>query len=128
MLKKQTMLLIMTAVMVLVLATAADAAVPNNSVIIGSKAFSIDYLMVPANIDEINQALADAGLVPVFYQLDGVATDFTDVFTSQPMTDEQEKALPAITYKDGSGNTTQYASGNGDADSDEDEFIVVDIQ
>ncbi|MFA4884493.1 MAG: hypothetical protein WC601_01730 [Desulfotomaculaceae bacterium] len=113
MLKKQTMALVITTVMVLVLATVAGAAIPNNSVIIGNKAFSIDYLMEPSHIDEISQALDEAGDAPTYYQLNGVVENLTDVFTGQPITVQQEEALPAITYKDGSGNVTQYASGNG---------------
>lgn len=95
-------------------ASVAYAAVPNNSVVIGSKAYSIDYLMVEANIPEINQAVAENGNNPIFYQLPGVAETWTDVMTSQPATPEQIAAWPEITYKDAQGNVTRYGAGNGE--------------
>ena len=90
-------------------------AIPNNSVIIWSKAYSIDYMMKENNLGEINQAIAQAGLKPIYFQLPGVAEVFTDVFTMAAATPDELTALPEIDYTDAQGNKTTYAAGFGDA-------------
>lgn len=92
----------------------AIAAIPNNSVIIGAKGFSIDYLMLSHALPEINQAIAEAGDAPIYYQLDGTNEVFADVFTNQPITPQNMQALPQITYKEGDGKVIVYAEANGE--------------
>ncbi len=86
---------------------------PNNSVIIWSKAYSIDYLMDESHIGEINQAIGEAGSHPIYFQLSGVAEVYTDVFTMAAATPAALAALPEIEYKDAQGNKTTYAAGFG---------------
>ena len=115
-LKKRIIALVLS--FTLLMTSVAYGAIPNNSVIIWSKAYSIDYLMDESHIGEINQAIAEAGPHPIFFQLPGVAEVFTDVFTMAAATPAELAALPEIEYKDAQGNKTNYAAGFGEAIND----------
>ena len=92
----------------------AYGAIPNNSVIIWSKAYSIDYLMDEIHLGEINQAIAIAGPHPIYFQLSDVAETFTDVFTMDAATQTELAGLPEIEYTDAQGDKTTYAAGFGE--------------
>jgi hypothetical protein len=107
-------ILVVTLVFLMLMTSCAYGAIPNNSVIIWSKAYSIDYLMDESHLGEINQAIADAGLRPIYFQLTGVAETFTDVFNMAAATQTELDSLPEIEYTDAQGNKTTYAAGFGE--------------
>ena len=96
-------ILVVTLVFLMLMTSCAYGAIPNNSVIIWSKAYSIDYLMDESHLGEINQAIADAGLRPIYFQLTGVAETFTDVFNMAAATQTELDSLPEIEYTDAQG-------------------------
>ena len=112
---KRLIVLTTALVSLLLMTPCAYGAIPDNSVIIWSKAYSIDYLMEETHIGEINQVIADAGMHPIYFQLSGVAETFTDVFTMIPATQTELAGLPEIEYTDAQGNKTTYAAGFGEA-------------
>ncbi len=127
MFKKPTKVIVVVALMLMLMTPTVGASIPKDSVIIGDKAFSISYLMISENLAEINQALADAGLVPIYYQLTGMNDVFTDVFSNLPISAQELANLPQITYKNSLGNITHYAKGNGEPIVTTEEFKVVAI-
>ena len=81
---KKHRVLALVLVFMMLMTSVAYGAIPNNSVIIGDKGYSIDYLMDEGNLAEINEAVAANGLNPIYFQLDGVADSFTNVMRSLP--------------------------------------------
>jgi hypothetical protein len=113
---KKHRILALVLVFMMLMTSVAYGAIPNNSVIIGDKGYSIDYLMDEGNLAEINEAVAANGLNPIYFQLDGVADSFTNVMNGIVATQAELYALPAITYKDASGQITVYDPAFGESD------------
>ncbi len=82
-------------------------AIPNNSVVMGNKAFSIDAIF--AGVDGIQEALDGAG-GKLYYSLEGVTDDFVGLFSGQPMTEEQKAELTNIQYVNADGSIDVYAN------------------
>lgn len=118
--KRHIRILSLAIAFVFLFSSVAMAAIPVNSVILNDKAYSVEYLMDPANLQEINeQAAAASDSGNLFYNLEGQTDGWYGIMTQQPVSDEDLAALPEIEYKDAEGNVTRYAAGNGDPVSDE---------
>ena len=91
--------------------TVAMAAIPNESVIIGSKAYSIDCLFNNAYTAQINADLAVSNGI-LYFNMNGGG--WKDIITGHVVTNEQMTALPNVTYIDKDGKSSIYAKGNGD--------------
>ena len=113
---KKVKMLALVLTFVMLFATAASAAsIPNDSVIIGDKGFSIGFLTNPAKAAEIQTALDNLGAGPLVYQIEGLTTGWTSIMTGIPLTAVEVAAFPAITYKDDNGVITNYPAGGGGA-------------
>ena len=118
--KKKLSLLAMASIGATVVAAApqAHAEIPNNSIIIGDQAFSIQYLFQPGAKEEINNAITSFMSTnpngKIFFQLDGMNTQFTDIFSGEPASEQELNSLPEITFKDENGNLRKFAAGNGE--------------
>jgi len=119
---------VLVVVSVLLFATGAYAAVPNDAVIIGDKAFAIGYLTDPNNASEIQQALDNADPGNIWYSIEGVTTGWTGVFFGNVATEADIAAFPQIEYKDPQGAITVYAAGNGDVIGGGGDFEVIAIE
>jgi len=64
--KRQTRIITLVALMIMLATVIAEAAIPNENRIIGDRAFCIGYL-ASDNFAGNNQALVDAGSVLVYY-------------------------------------------------------------
>lgn len=109
--KKLTLGVISGVCMLFFSVSSAIAAIPGNSIIIGSKAYDIKLLFNPNYINQINSALASANGV-MYYNLGGDA--FYNIMTGIPVTNSQMSQLPAVTFVDSQGNETTYGAGNAD--------------
>jgi len=114
--------------MVLLLATGAYAAVPNDTVIIGDKAFAIEYLTNPSHAAEIQQALDNADPGGIWYSIEGVTQGWTSIFTGNVATASDIAAFPQIEYKNAQGEVTVYESGNGGVIDDTGDLEVLSIE
>lgn len=83
--------------------------IPKNSVIIGTKAFSLDYAGRPENTKEIQEAL-DSNPGPVYYNHGNASNLWVNLSTGLPVTNKIIELLPKIIYKDAGGNVTVYAA------------------
>lgn len=97
-----------------VIGTSALAALPNNTLIVGTKACSIEYLFDSASGVVINDWLSSETYSTVWYQLDGMNVAFEDMFTGSTMTAVEMAALPEISYTTNGTIFVKYAAGNGD--------------
>ncbi|WP_271628939.1 hypothetical protein [Caldicellulosiruptor sp. DIB 104C] len=98
-------------VLVFVLSTVAFAAIPNGTLVVGNKAYDLNYVVNPANENEIRQAITTSGNQIYFKGYDGKWVDLNN----QPVS---SSVIPAVTYKDKNGNTTQYAAGDTDVSNE----------
>lgn len=101
---------ILAAVMVAALGcgtTVNAMAIPSHSIIIGNKAYSLDYVVKPANYGEINAQMANASNVYYVVNSSIIKDLFTDNYVSTNVID----SIPTITYKDGDGE--QYIATGG---------------
>ncbi len=111
---KKVKMLALVLTFVMFFATAASAAnIPNDSVIIGDKGFSIGFLTNPANAAEIQIALDELGAGPLAYQIEGQTTGWTWIMSGTLLTAAEVAAFPAITYKNDAGVITNYPAGGG---------------
>ena len=109
---KKVKMLALVLTFVMLFATAASAAsIPNDSVIIGDKGFSIGFLTNPANAAEIQTALDNLGSGFLAYQIEGQTTGWTSIMGDTPLTEADVAAFPAIAYKDDAGVETNYPGG-----------------
>lgn len=99
-------------------ATPVFAAIPAGTVILGNQAFSLTYANDTAHISVIQKALIASKAVWV----KGFNSVIVDNSTSKPV---DASIIPAVTYTDAQGATSQYAQGDGDLISD---FTVISIE
>lgn len=114
MIKKNLRILALALAFVMLFVTVAGAAIPQDSVVIGNKAYSIAYVTNAANQAEIQQALDNLKGGQLLYQINGQTNGLYGIMSGQPVTQTVIANLPAITYKDATGQVTNYAAGNGD--------------
>lgn len=103
---------LIVAVMLLVLgysSTAKAMAIPSHSIIIGNKAYSLDYVVKPANYGEINNAISSAGSSEIYYVVN--SSNIKNLFTNEYVSTNVVDSTPTITYKDGNGD--QYIARSG---------------
>lgn len=110
----------LTIAFVMILTSTVFAAVPNNSIVVGGKAVSTDYLFNDVNGGQtlINELLDANQDEPVFVQLDGQYDEFTNVFTGQTATDSELDKV------------TKYINADGveeDLDNNDGELEVVEV-
>jgi len=89
--------------------TVSVLALPGNTVVIGDKAFSMDYFFQPTLTAEITDAIADGG--DIYFDIDD-GTNFIDAWSTTGATISAEKkaALKNIEYTDFTGNKNVYAN------------------
>lgn len=107
--------MVLAMLVLLVLTSAVSAAgIPGNYLIVGEKAFSIEYLVDPNNTGDIGAAL-DALENPsqMYYHIEGVTQGPTGLLNNQALTSAEIAELPRITYTNNSG-TIIYEAGLGD--------------
>lgn len=90
------------------------AVLPNNTLIIGTKSCSIEYLFNSSSEPVINGWLATETFTNIWYQLDGMNTTFEDIFTGAVMTAVEMAGLPQIEYTTDGVTFVKYRAGNGD--------------
>ena len=84
---------------------AASTSMPNGTVVIGSKAFSLDYANDPNNKSEITSAIVAGGAIYV--------KDYTDVWVNNSTTNiVNTSVIPSVTYKGTSGIAINYSAGD----------------
>lgn len=119
----------MTTSFFVMLTSMTFAQIPDNSIVIGQKAYSIELLFSSDYLDEINQAVDQAvsNGYGLYYKLDGDA--YRDIFTNGAVTDSEIAKWPQISYKDSTGNESTYAPGNGEeiASSSKSAYVTVEI-
>ncbi|MFY9473525.1 MAG: hypothetical protein WAQ00_08075, partial [Tepidanaerobacteraceae bacterium] len=106
---KITKVIALATVLLFVLSTVALAAMPNGTVVLGTKAFDLNYANETAHQSEITQAVVEAGNKIYVKGFDG---KWVDNNTGDAIDASQ---IPAVSYKDKNGNVTQYEAGDGDA-------------
>lgn len=99
---------------------AAPTMIPNGSVVIGNKAFDLSYANDPKNADEITTAIVASGDVYV-KSFDGSWIE------NATLKNVNSSIIPAVTYKDGSGQETNFAAGDKYEDPAE-ELDVISIE
>jgi len=103
--KKFRLILAITVVMMMLLQSVAFAAMPNGTVVIGDKAYSLAYVQDAANADAISAAIVAAG-ANVFVK--GFGGSWTTVTGGAVLA----TAIPAVTYISDAGDTTLYNAGD----------------
>ncbi|GCD12071.1 hypothetical protein [Clostridium tagluense] len=84
---------------------AAEASMPNGTVVIGAKAFDLAYANDPKNLDEIKAALVVGGSVYV--------KDFTAVWIDNTSAKTvSATSIPSVIYKGPTGTLSNYAVGD----------------
>lgn len=81
--------------------TVKAMAIPGHSIIIGSKAYSLDYVVKPSNFGEINNAISSAGNSNIYYVVN--STTVKDLFTNQVVSTNIIDSMPVINFTDGEG-------------------------
>jgi|GEM_PF-3468064 len=82
-------------------------AIPSHSIVIGNKAYSLDYVVKPANFGEINNAISSSP--QIYYVVN--STTIKDLFTNEYVSINAVDSIPTITYKDADGD--QYIAKSG---------------
>lgn len=112
---------------VLVLSTGVFAAIPNNTLIVGNKAFDIPgYVAKPEHVAEIQQAVDQAN-GKIYYQLDGVQDTWAGVFGGSVSAEELD-ALGPITYKGADGKEVVYEKFSGNPVTEEPQAQEFDLE
>lgn len=88
-------------------ALTAFAAMPAQSIVVGNKAFDIDYAFAVQNEAEINAALL-ANDFDFYYK------DFEGNWVDALGNTVQASTIPAVTYKNADGSVDTYAAADGD--------------
>lgn len=82
-------------------------AIPSHSIVIGSKAYSIDYVVKPANYGEINSAILNAS--NVYYVIN--SNTIKDLFSNSYVSTNVIDSISTINYKDKTGE--EYIARGG---------------
>lgn len=83
-------------------------AIPSHSIVIGNKAYSIDYVVKPANYGEINYQILSAS--NVYYVVN--SNTVKDLFSNSNVSKNVIDSVPSITYKDKYGEEYIARSGS----------------
>jgi len=114
--------------LVLVLSTGVFAAIPNNTLLVGNKAYDIPgYVATGEHNAEIQAAVDNADAGQIFYQLDGVQDQWAGVFGGTPSTAELD-ALGQITYKGADGKEVVYDKFSGNPVTEPTELKVESVR
>ncbi|HAG08294.1 MAG TPA: hypothetical protein DCK87_01820 [Desulfotomaculum sp.] len=107
MIKKLTRIIALTMVLVFLLASAAMAAIPNNAIIFGGKAYDLSLLDDQSMVEEILNAFVHNGNSFVYKTPEGnlINPDAQAI---------NKDTLPEVEYKDDKGNITRYDAKDGD--------------
>lgn len=89
-------------------------AVPNGTVVIGAKAYNLEYANAESNIAEISNSVVNSGGKIYIKSFSG---EWIDNNTSETI---DNKAIPEVIYKDGNG-ITKYAAADGEEIKDTEE-------
>lgn len=90
--------------------TARAMAIPSHSIVIGTKAYSLDYVVKPANFGEIDNAINSvSGNSSIYYVVN--SSTVKDLFTNEYVSTNVIDSIPTINYKDGTGE--QYIARSG---------------
>ena len=101
---------------------AAGAAMPSGTVVIGAKAFAIEYANDPKNEDEIISAILVSGEIYV----KGFNAIWIDNNTSSKI---NANIIPSVTYKSETGVISTYAAGDaGNSTPVDDTFRILSIE
>lgn len=84
---------------------AASASMPDGTVIIGSKAFDLNYVNDNKNLAEISSLIVAGGGIYV----KGFNKIWIDNTTGKPLV---ASSIPSVTYTDNAGVITKYAAGD----------------
>lgn len=106
---KKIMLTVAAAALFTIIYTspAKAMAVPSHSIVVGNKAYSIDYVVKPPNYGEINTQIINAS--NVYYIVN--STTVKDLFNNTYVSTNVIDSISTITYKDGDGE--QYTARSG---------------
>lgn len=97
------------AISIMCYASSVEAmAIPSHSIVIGNKAYSIDYVVKPANYGEINSAIR--GVSNIYYVVN--STTIKDLFFNTYVSTNTIDSIPTITYKDADGEEYIARSGS----------------
>lgn len=104
---KKTKILVASIALATMLCTTVSAALPYGAIIIGDKAYNIDY--VTKNVNRLNDILNNsAQFKDIFYVKDNLGT-VVSLFKNTTVTDLTDLGASSITYYDTNGNKKVYA-------------------
>ncbi len=105
--------LILSISLVMIMSSAVFAEIPDQSIILGDKAYHINYFFLPELLDDINEQLnkAISNGYGLSYRLND--DNYRDMFTGEIIPQEVIQDWPSITYLDSNGSEVVYDKGNG---------------
>lgn len=103
---------IMILIFVLVFSSLSFATIPEDTIIIGSKAFALDCIFDSSFNDDINEALFEAGGTDLYYRLTG-QNQFYDLMNGEPIDNSKTEKWPEITLIKADRSQVIYEAGNG---------------
>lgn len=107
---KKIKVLVASIVMALSFSTVALAALPANTIIIGDKAYSMDY--ISKNLGQLSDILNNSTQYQSIYYVNGLSK-IVNLFDGEELSTTSSSISSSLTYYDGSGNKTMYTrSGN----------------
>lgn len=107
MIKKSTRIMALTMALVFLFASVAMAAIPNNTIIFGGKAYDLSLLNDQSMVQEILSAFVDNGNSFIYKTPAGALMDPNAQAVSKDV-------LPEVEYKDANKNVTRYGAGDGE--------------
>ncbi|KYH34453.1 hypothetical protein CLTEP_16050 [Clostridium tepidiprofundi DSM 19306] len=103
--------------------TNVNAEMPPGTVVVGEKAFDLNYLMNPTSADK-SYILSYIIQAKEIYVKDYAGKWVRN--SDNSLVDDIEKVIPKVTYKNVDGDEVTYDKGDGNV-IEEDEFYVVNI-
>lgn len=105
--------LVLTISLVMIMTSVVFAEIPDQTIILGDKAYDLDCLFSSNFVKEINEQLQKAISkgYKLSFRLGG--SDYKDIFTGKVVPKETIQDWPKITRVDSKGNQTVYDKGNG---------------
>lgn len=110
------------AIAILMVSSIPVFALPGNTVVIGNKAFSLDYFFDTPLNGEITKAITDGG--DIYLDVTNTGNNFKDAFNGNAITDQQKAGINNIEYLNYDGSRDTYAT----FDSDKTVIDVKDIR
>lgn len=105
--KKKLMIGIVTTM--IMLSSSLAFAIPNNTLVLGDKAFEIQTLFDNKYETELNDALSNANGV-YYYNMEGSTNGFVDLFKNTTMTDAIKATLTNIELRKADGSLWKYST------------------